>query len=72
MSYANIREILGTMVGKTVGDVTQHGEEDYDPESETGAFIRLMFTDGSVLHLPVGDEAVVFTDATLDVEENEI
>jgi hypothetical protein len=54
MSYSNIRDILGRLIGLRVVDITQHDEEEF---KEDGAcFIMLMFEDGSYLRFPIGDD----------------
>ena len=53
-SYANIRSILGYLIGRTVTDVTQHDKDEWD--SEKACYIMLMFDDGSWLKVPVGND----------------
>lgn len=56
--YANIRELIGEFIGKTVIDVSQHDEEDW---AATGAgFVVLMFSDGSLLKFYVPQDTIAF------------
>lgn len=51
--YSNIREIIGDVIGRTVMDVTQHDEDQFNEE---GSFVQLHFDDGSYLKFPIGDD----------------
>lgn len=46
-SYANIRDILGHLIGRTVVDITQHDKEDFVAGDD--AYVELMFDDGNTL-----------------------
>lgn len=48
-SYANIREIMGELIGQKVVDITQH-DEDYFQVHNRG-FIDLMLDGGDVLRI---------------------
>lgn len=50
--YANIREILGSLIGRVLVDITQHDKEEFDEE---GSFIQFHFDDGGYVKIPVGD-----------------
>lgn len=52
-TYANIRELLGSFVGKRLEDVTQH---DLDEYIETGrTYVTLMFEGGDIVTFNTGD-----------------
>jgi hypothetical protein len=51
--YANIRQILGYLIGKRIVDVTQHDREDFDTE---GSYVMLLMEGGHYLKVPVGDD----------------
>lgn len=53
MSYANIRELLGGLVGARVADVTQHDKEDWD--RDRSSFVQFTFDDGRWIRFPVSD-----------------
>lgn len=55
--YATVRDHLGSLIGKTLIDVTQHDQEDWEQRGE--AFVVLMFSDGSSVKFPTGDLAFV-------------
>ncbi len=65
--YANIREILGYMIGKKIIDITQHDQEEFEEE---GSFVMIMLEDGSFLKFPVGDEGFYHSDGS-EVEDDE-
>jgi hypothetical protein len=51
---ANIREILGELIGKKLVDITQQDEDDF---AETGeAYVMLMFEDGLYFQVTITDE----------------
>jgi hypothetical protein len=51
--YANIRQILGHLVGQRVVDVTQHDRDEWD---ETGqSYVMIQFASGSWVKFYVGD-----------------
>lgn len=54
-SYANIREYLGSLIGKRLMDVTQHDQEEWEEQGES--YVCLMFEDGSSVKFPIGDHA---------------
>lgn len=56
MSYSNIREILGPVIGQRLIDITQHDEDEYQETRQ--AFIMLHFEDGSYLKFPVEEKGV--------------
>ncbi|MCI0725032.1 MAG: hypothetical protein L0338_39620 [Acidobacteria bacterium] len=47
-NYVTIREVLGDLIGQKVIDITQHDEEDWDPEIGIG-FVYLQFDSGDCL-----------------------
>jgi hypothetical protein len=53
-TYANIRDILGHLVGKRIVDITQHDKEDF--EADGRSFVCLMFDDGNTATFYVGEE----------------
>jgi len=56
--YANIREILGEFVGRTIIDITQQDEDEF---RETGeAYVMLHFDDGSYMKFPIEDRGFEF------------
>lgn len=52
-TYANIRQILGHLIGQRVVDITQHDPEDF-VEGE-GSFVMFLFENGDYAKFPVGD-----------------
>ncbi len=60
--YANIREMLGGMIGRKVIDITQHDEDEWKAGSE--AYVMVMFDDGSWLKFPVTDLGFEWADAS--------
>lgn len=55
--YANIREVLGDLIGRPLLDITQHDEEYFQ---QTGrVFVDLMFNEGNVLRFYVEDQGFV-------------
>lgn len=67
-AYVTIREILGGFIGKTIADISQHDEEDWDPCTKTGSFVMLLFTDGSTLKFSQGTPFIEATDVN-DAED---
>lgn len=55
--YSTIRSIVGYLIGKTVVDITQHDEDEYDSESEVGSYVQIMFSDGSWIKFPTAEVA---------------
>jgi hypothetical protein len=55
--YATVREKLGMFVGRTVLEITQQDEDEYQETGE--AYILLMFDDGTTLKFPVTERPVV-------------
>lgn len=43
--YANIRDILGPLIGQRLVDITQHDRDEYDANGL--GFVQLLFDDGS-------------------------
>jgi hypothetical protein len=52
--YANIRKVLGSLIGRTVVDVTQHDQDEW--EEARSCYVMLMFDDGQFVKFPIGDE----------------
>lgn len=46
-SFANIREIIGHFIGRTIVEITQHDRDEWDEYGE--AYVQLHFQDGSHL-----------------------
>lgn len=55
--YSTIRSIIGHLIGKTVADITQHDEDEYDSKNETGSYVQIMFSDGCWIKFPTAEEA---------------
>lgn len=53
-TYANIRQILGDFIGKTIVDITQHDADEWERSHQ--GYILLLFEDGSVIKFWQGDE----------------
>lgn len=52
--YSNIRQILGSLIGTKVLDITQHDPEEWD---ETGkSYIQLHFDNGEFVKFFIGDD----------------
>ena len=67
--YANIRQILGGLIGEHVVDITQHDETEW---KETGAFyLCLHFSNGATLTLPVDDAGFDYDDGQPDRDDEE-
>jgi hypothetical protein len=49
--YATIREVLGSLIGRRVVDITQHDRDEWEAGEE--AYVMLMFDDGSYVKFPV-------------------
>jgi len=57
-TYSNIRELIGTFIGRTITDITQH---DADEFLEDGlSYVQLHFPDGSWLKFYIMDEEFGF------------
>lgn len=54
-TYANIRELLGSFVGKRLEDVTQHDRDDWEQDGRT--FVTLMFEGGDTITFNTGERA---------------
>lgn len=58
--YANIREIIGELIGAKIVDITQHDQEYFE---RTGrSFVDLMFDTGNVLRIYVWDKTAMALD----------
>jgi len=57
--YANIRNFLGHLVGKTLVDVTQHDEDEYLETQES--YVMLLFDCGDTVKFPISDAGFCFT-----------
>lgn len=52
--YSTIRQIIGTLIGHKLVDITQHDEQEW---METGvAYVMLMFDDGRTLKFYIDEE----------------
>ena len=51
--YTNIRDILGTLIGCRLVDITQHSKEEF--RDDQTSYVMLMFDDGSYLRFTIGD-----------------
>lgn len=49
----NIRDFLGSFTGKTVADITQHDQQDW--EDDHRSFIMVMFGDGTWVKFFIGE-----------------
>ena len=70
--YATIREILGNTIGQRLVDITQHDEEDFDPETGDGTFVMLMFENGDTLRFSIADSGLEYSGPgaeNIDAEE---
>lgn len=55
-----IRDIIGSFIGKTVVDITQHDQEEFDPKTGKGAYIMFLFDNGMTIQFPIGEEPFVY------------
>ena len=56
--YANIRILLGTLIGQKLIDITQHDREEWEEDQES--YVHLMFEDGSSVKFFTPQGFVVF------------
>ena len=54
--YANIRQMLGFVIGRRVVDVLQQDEDEWNDTSQ--AYVELLFDDGSRVCFPIGNEPI--------------
>lgn len=69
MSYANIREMLGELIGQRVVDITQHDEEDWRARGES--FVCLHFEGGGTLTFPIGADGFKTNGLDEDLHEDD-
>lgn len=60
--YVNIRELLGQFIGRTVVDITQHDEEEF--QDDGSSYVALHFDNGATLTFDIT------ADGGFHVEEN--
>jgi hypothetical protein len=46
MEHMNVRDFMGTFIGKRVLDITQNDDDEFDPNDPETAYIELLFEDG--------------------------
>jgi hypothetical protein len=52
--YVNIRQILGSLIGRTLLDITQHDPEEF---AETQmSYVQFHFDDGSYVKFPISED----------------
>lgn len=52
--YTNIRKILGSLIGRTLVDITQHDQEEFAENQQS--FIQFHFDNGEYVKIPIGDD----------------
>ncbi len=52
--YANVRELLGYFIGRTLVDITQHDEEEF--QEDGACYVMLHFDNGETLSFDITDE----------------
>jgi len=65
--YANIREILGELIGKRVEDVTQHDADEWAETKQS--YIMLQFEGGVYVKFFIGDDGFCHNCSEDDEEE---
>lgn len=53
-AYANIREILGEFIGRTLVDITQHDQEEY--QEDGSCYVMLHFDNGGSVKFLVPED----------------
>lgn len=67
MTYANIREILGHLIGKKLLEITQHDESDVAEGKDN--FIELMFENGHTLKVFLLDDVMYVAGACMSFSD---
>jgi hypothetical protein len=57
--YANIRDFLGHLVGRTVVHVSQHDEDEFEQTQQ--AYVMLLFDCGDYVKFPVGEDGFSYS-----------
>jgi hypothetical protein len=52
--YATIRQIIGSVIGRRIVDVTQQDKDEWEQTRQ--AYVMLHLDDGTSLKFPIGDE----------------
>jgi hypothetical protein len=60
--YANIRDLLGDYIGRTIVDITQHDKDEWELTRQS--FVMFMFDDGKWVKFFIGDEGFVIGEGT--------
>lgn len=59
-NYANIREHIGHLIGRTIEDITQH---DFDEWEESGSsYVQLLLSGGDYVKFFVGPDALEYSE----------
>jgi len=64
--YATIRQIIGSVIGRRIVDVTQQDQDEWDETRQ--AYVMLHLDDGSSLKFPVGDEGFEHDGEPIEIE----
>jgi hypothetical protein len=64
--YATIRQIIGSVIGRRIVDVTQQDQDEWDETKQ--AYVMLHLDDGSSLKFPVGDEGFEHDGEPVEIE----
>ena len=62
--YANVRQFLGHFIGRTIVEITQQDQEEWEATKQS--YIMLMFDDGTFIKFNVGDEGLEYNDGVED------
>lgn len=68
--YANIRQILGHLIGKRIVDITQHDQEEW--EQDGTSYVHLMLEDGDYLKFYIGEAGFDHSGDGEDEDEEEV
>lgn len=69
MSYANIREIIGELIGQRVVDITQHDQEDW--REDGASFVCFHFEGGGTVTFPITDGGFKHDGLEQDLDEDD-
>lgn len=51
--YSNIRQILGSLIGRRLVDITQHDKEEFEETQQS--YIQFHFDNGEYVKIPIVD-----------------
>lgn len=63
-SYSNARDILASIIGQKIVDISQHDQEEWDRDANS--YVILMFEDGQTLKIFVGETAMILNESELE------